>query len=365
MKTPNGILLLQVGERFLDHELAVHRALAEKIGALLGCPFLGRYDPAMHTQGGYYFLPDETLIGSSEGLGIHGPDDLFGGLVPQPFMSTKAITHPLFKRPSRIPAGWSERFAEQAAKAILHGYTVFELNDAQRAGEAMLDKGPIRLKPVRGKAGRGQQVIWTRRELHNALNQQDPEETGTWGLVLEEDLEQPETFSVGQAQLAGMVVSYCGTQDLTEDNDGNQVYGGSQLTLVRGDYAQLMKLDLPAPVRLAIEQARVYEQAALDSFPGFFASRRNYDIARGLNAAGEPRSGVLEQSWRVGGASAAEIFALEAFAADASLQRLRAATREVYGDKPAPEGWTPLYQGEEPGLGRLSKYVKVEPYDSA
>ncbi|NWL76477.1 DUF3182 domain-containing protein [Pseudomonas taiwanensis] len=364
MKRRDGVLLLQVGERFLEHELAVHRILGEKLGELLGCPFLGRYDPLQHEQGQYYLIPDETLIGNGNGLGIHGPDDFFGGLVPQPFTATKAITHPLFKLPNRVPPGWSERFAEQAAKAILHGYTVFDLTDAHRAGEAMLEHGPLRLKPVRGKAGRGQQVIWNLHDLGEALDEQDAEELGTWGLVLEEDLEQPETFSVGQIRAAGLVVSYFGTQQLTQDNDGESVYGGSQLTLVNGDYADLMKLDLPPATRLAIEQARIYEKAAFDSYPEMFASRRNYDIARGLDARGRQRSGVLEQSWRIGGASAAEVFALEAFAADSSLKSVCASTQEIYGDAPPPADSIQLYQGEEPELGKLSKYVKVEPHDS-
>jgi hypothetical protein len=365
MKARTGVVLLQVGERFLDHELAVHKVLGEKIAGMLGCTFFGRFDPASHQAEHCYFLPDETLIGSANGLGIHGPEDFFGGLVPQPFMATKAITHPLFERPSRVPPGWSTGFAEQADKAILHGYTVFDLGDAQRAGEALLQRGPARLKPVRGKAGRGQLVIGNPGELANALAEQDAEEVGTWGLVLEEDLEQPETYSVGQVQVAGITASYYGTQGLTRDSAGASVYGGSDLVLVRGDYDALMQLDMPEPARLAVEQARLYEQAAFAAYPGFFASRRNYDVARGLDAQGQQRSGVLEQSWRIGGASAAEVFALEAFAVDPELKRIRASTREIYGDAPAPAHSTRLYRGSEPELGLLSKYVKVEPYDSA
>ena len=45
----------------------------------------------------------------------------------------------------------------------------------------------------------------------------------------------------------------------------------------------------------------------------FFASRRNYDVVAGLDARGQRRCGVLEQSWRVGGASPAELVALAAF----------------------------------------------------
>jgi hypothetical protein len=65
-------------------------------------------------------------------------------------------------------------------------------------------------------------------------------------------------------------------------------------------------------VRLAIQQAQVFDRAD-EAYPGFYASRRNYDIAQGLDSDGKPRSGVLEQSWRMGGASSAEMAALQSF----------------------------------------------------
>jgi len=69
-------------------------------------------------------------------------------------------------------------------------------------------------------------------------------------------------------------------------------------------------------------------------------SRRNYDIAQGFDARGQLRSGVLEQSWRVSGATGAEIAALEAFRAEPTLQAVRASTFEIYGDAdPPPHAW--------------------------
>src|SRR5262249_20209871 len=46
---------------------------------------------------------------------------------------------------------------------------------------------------------------------------------------------------------------------------------------------------------------------ATEEFHGFAASRRNYDVAQGIDADGWPQSGVLEPSWHVGGASSAEL----------------------------------------------------------
>src|SRR5690606_27672329 len=196
--------------------------------------------------------------------------------------------------PRRLPAGWSERFARQIESITLQGFSVFDLQDATEAGQRLLRDGPVRLKPVDGTGGRGQQVVRSPDELERALAELDAQRVEQQGLVLEEDLQQPSTYSVGQIRVAGITLSYHGTQQLTDDGHGNQVYGGSRLTLVRGDYLALMTLDLPRSVRLAVQQARIFELAALEVYPSIRASRRNYDVAQGLNARGLSRSGVLE-----------------------------------------------------------------------
>lgn len=363
MREKSAVVLFSVGSGPAEHEHAVHRVIGRKIAALLGIRYLDEHDPSGHPD--CYWIPDETLVGedSRRRLGIEGVEDFFGGAIAQPFMSTKAITHALFDRPTRVPEGWSQAFSEQAASAILGGYTVFDLGDAQRAGEQLLQQGPIRLKPVRGKAGRGQEVIADRQQLQACIAEQDPAEVAIWGLVIEENLSEVVTFSVGQVQVAGIMASYYGTQRLTRDNTGEEVYGGSELVVVRGDYDQLTQLHMSPQARHAIEQARLYEQAAIDCF-GLLASRRNYDVALGIDPLGRQRSGVLEQSWRIGGASAAEIFALEAFSIDPTVHCVRASTYETYGESTPPDDAIPLYSGDEPGLGILRKYVKVEAYAS-
>ncbi|MDU9408045.1 DUF3182 family protein [Pseudomonas sp. zfem001] len=356
-----GLLLLPDTAQHMAHERMVQRQLGEKLAALLGCPFLGPCQPGTQIRGRHYFLPEDTLIGDVGALDIGGPDDFFGGLVEHAFLATKAISHPALDAPRHLPVGWSERFARQIEGVTLQGFSVFALEDAVEAGQYLLRAGPIRLKPVDGTGGRGQQVVRSPDELDNALAALDEQHVREQGLVLEEDLQHPTTYSVGQIRVAGVTLSYHGTQQLTEDGQGNQVYGGSRLTLVRGDYAALMTLDLPRAVRLAVQQARIFELAALEAYPSIQASRRNYDVAQGLNARGQTRSGVLEQSWRVGGASAAEIFALEAFIKNPQLHTLQASTHEYYRDAPPPSGSICLYQGQASEDGPLAKYVKVGP----
>jgi hypothetical protein len=114
-------------------------------------------------------------------------------------------------------------------------------------------------------------------------------------------------------------------------------------------------------VRRAIEQARAYDAAAFRCFAGLFASRRNYDVAQGRDAQGAERSGVLEQSWRIGGASGAEVAALHAFHADPAVAVVRASTVEIFGEgAQPPAGALVLFHGDDPRLGPLLKYATVE-----
>jgi hypothetical protein len=84
-------------------------------------------------------------------------------------------------------------------------------------------------------------------------------------------------------------------------------------------------------------------------------------VVQGLDAQGRRRSGVLEQSWRIGGASGAEIAALEAFQADESLRMVRASTVEVYGeDMEPPVGAGVYFHGSDDRVGPICKYVTLE-----
>lgn len=354
-----GVVLLDTREHTPDHEHGAHLKLADGLAHLLGCPHLQPGEQPGDADG-YYYLPTETLIDPKRyaALGILGENDLFGGLVPYPYMATKAISHPLPAGAS-FPPGWTDEFARQASNALLRGYTVFSKADARAAAQLLLLDGPLRVKPVLACAGRGQQVITTEHALEPLLATMDDQSLALWGLVLEEDLSDVQTFSVGQVRVAGLTCSYHGTQQLTRDHQGIEVYGGSDLVVVRGDYHALLQLPMEDHLRLAINQATAYEQAAEQHFAGFIASRRNYDIARGLNPQGHLRSGVLEQSWRLGGASSAELLALQAFADDPALQRVRASTHEVFGTPDLPADATLFYQGNDSELGQLSKFARI------
>ena len=103
-----------------------------------------------------------------------------------------------------------------------------------------------------------------------------------------------------------------------------------------------------------------YDRAARECFPSMYASRRNYDVVQGVDRRGKTRSGVLESSWRSGGASGAEVAALLRFRNDPSCTHLRVRTVEHYGGGQPPPGADILFRGTDPEEGELLKYVIVE-----
>jgi hypothetical protein len=351
-----------------SHESVTRMKIAERLAALKRCAFAGVHDGDGAYGGGIYYVPSRTVVGceAASALGIHCEDDLFGGVVPHAFVGTKTITHPLVDARAQATEGWSRDFPEAVRQAVLEGYAAFTCDDALRGGARLLALGAARVKPALAIGGRGQTVVTTLADLEAAVKAIAADELAQCGVVLEQNLFDVETFSVGQVKVDDLVASYFGTQSLATDNRGIEVYGGSNLIVARGDFDALLELDVPPRIRVAVEHARLYDDAAHEYFPGFFASRRNYDVVQGRDATGELRCGVLEQSWRVGGASGAEVAALECFREDRQAEAVHAWCTEVYGEDAAPPPQATVYfQGIDEEVGAITKYTMVEPYAHA
>ncbi len=343
------------------HERLTLQAVAKALATIKGYRYAGDYDSRTRYDGPLYFVPRETLLASeARALAIVSENDVFGGVVPYPFIGTKTITHPLIDNTSaREPTGWSHRFAERVRPDVLLGFAAFSPDDAHLAGIRMLQTGPARLKLACGIGGSGQTTVRDESELDAAIAALDQQEILRHGLVVEQNLTEVMTYSVGKVRVAGLCITYYGTQRLTRNNQGQEVYGGSDLVIVRGDFNVLLTLAPDPSTMLAVQQAQRYDAAAREEYADLFASRRNYDVARGLDAAGRPCSGVLEQSWRVGGATPAELPALGAFLADRTLRTVRASAVEVYGDCDPPAGAAVMFRGVDPRIGPLTKYSIV------
>ena len=345
-----------------EHDRATQRSVAARLAAMMGCEFDEVRDTATPRAVDLgYVVPDVTItsLGAARALGIRSEDDLFGGVVPFPFVAEKTITHPLIDPAAAAPQGWQSDFPERVRDVTLPGWSAFSVSDARAAGRRLLQGGDVRVKLASSTGGAGQSVARCEAELDSQLAAIDPAEFAS-GVVVERNLVDVRTYSVGRVRVGSLLASYIGTQRTTRSRHGKEVYGGSSIEVVRGGFEALDRLALDDRARRAIRSARAYHEAALACFTGMFVSRCNYDVAEGCDASGRQCVGVLEQSWRIGGASGAEVAALEALNDDPALQTVRASTTEVHGPGvPVPEGAILYFSGVDDHLGPITKYAEV------
>ena len=126
------------------HGASTRKELARRLAAFMGSAYEGEYDPRRGYAGLPYFVPSDALTSEAASrLGIRSECDLFGGVVPHPFVATKTITHPLVDAASRVPAGWSTEFPRRVADVVLDGFGAFAKEDALLAGRRLLNADPF------------------------------------------------------------------------------------------------------------------------------------------------------------------------------------------------------------------------------
>jgi hypothetical protein len=359
----DGVVIVyfsRLGGSMYTHEKVTLSAVAEAIAQFKGAKFAGLHDNAKRYSGNVFYVPDDTLmLDEASCLGIRLPTDLFGGVVPYPFAKTKAITHQLVDSCADRPEGWSSAYARMVQDVVLPGYTAFSVDDARTAAARLLNLGPTRIKEPLAAGGAGHTVATTVEEVEAFLEAFPEAAIIAHGLVVESNLRDVRTVSIGRIAIDDVAIAYHGTQRVATNNAGCRAYGGSDLVCVRGGWEALARLPIPDAVRLAAAQAKLYEDA-MREYPGFMASRRNYDVAQGLDGSGRKRSGVLEASWRSGGASTAELVALREFAQDPTLQVVEARTVKLFGSgHEAPRSALVHYQGDDPDDGPITRYTMV------
>ena len=127
-----------------DHEKATRRNFSQRLSHLKGYDFAGEYEPARSRDHPLYFAPSDTVpdAQTAHALGIADVHGLFGGVVPHPFVATKAITHGLAGGVAARPAAWAPAFAQRVSSAVLKGFSSFSHEDAQWTGRCLMRAGP-------------------------------------------------------------------------------------------------------------------------------------------------------------------------------------------------------------------------------
>ncbi|WP_349811304.1 DUF3182 family protein [Xanthomonas dyei] len=344
------------------HERATHAWVCSEIARLLSARDGGLGDVALIDEGigcRTLHVPDDTLtIEQARALGIEDASGLLGGIVPLAFVATKVIGHPLIGETAARIDGWNQALAIALVPATLPGYTVFSRDDALHALDLLLTAGGVRLKLPTGVGGNGQWRIADTAGLVRALDTLPEDYLHTHGAVLERNILQPVTHSVGELCVAGIQIAYYGTQCSVRNAQGDAVYGGSSLHVHRGSLEALLATALPPLQRRVVEQACRYDRCITNATAGLYISRRNYDVVSGEDAHAGSVCGVLEQSWRIGGATPAELAAIACFQQQAGLHWVYASTHELYEGEPPADAQV-YYRATQPGAGPRYKYRRV------
>jgi hypothetical protein len=360
MRHPTVVLHGSSSPKPVSYFVQRNQAYGRWVAKLLHGQFAGNFDPYTTYEKPIYYIPARTLVMSLEEartLGISGQEDLMGGIVPAGYVGTKAITHGLIADEAHRPDEWSQAFTDAVKHIVLPGFSVFSKEDALQAGMRLLEDGDVRFKPASGRSGRDQAVIASREDLVHHVSRMDSQELQIYGLVLERNLHDINTLSVGTLLLDRHYISYYGTQRMTLNNQGTVEYEGSDLFFIRGALEHLLQLDVADNIRLAMEQAITYD-AASSHYPGVIASRRNYDVGQGHDRDGNFLSGVLEQSWRIGGATGAELCAFECFQNDPGITAVESSTYCVFGwDKQLPPQAIVQFDDADTGYGPMKVYT--------
>jgi len=130
-----GAVVLHVSRppSFLDsHEGHTLAAVARSVARLKNFDYAGPHDRVSLYGGSLFFVPDETLLrADADALGVRSVKDLLGGIVPHPFVQTKAISHALVAESAARPDGWSTAFTDRIKDVVLPGYSVFSREEAR------------------------------------------------------------------------------------------------------------------------------------------------------------------------------------------------------------------------------------------
>jgi hypothetical protein len=102
-------------------------------------------------------------------IGMAREHDLFGGVVPFPFLATRNITHDLPLGNAYAPHGWSQDFARCVQQEVLPRFSACTISDARSGVTRFFQSGKVRAKKASDVGGHSQSVIADADELEAFL----------------------------------------------------------------------------------------------------------------------------------------------------------------------------------------------------
>jgi hypothetical protein len=299
-------------------------AVGERIAGIIG----GTFDSEEYPE--TYHIPlDAVLESDARRAGIRDEGDLYGGIVRRPEHADKAMLHMQVATSAQRPDWYEPAFAARIQDVVLPGYTVFSSEDALRAYDKLAQENLApRIKDPGERCERGQISLTSKDVMVHSLSQYPGIESR--GAVVEADLRDASTIAVGYVAMGG--VAYCWFGKTWEvDDNGIKKFGGNELTVVRGSFADLSAQTADRNSRQAVQQTGVVFDAY--SLCGAAISRATFDVVQGAASNGEFLSGVTDPSIRPSASSPAEIKAIEIFGQHPDAAAITTRVTYDYGKK--------------------------------
>ncbi len=312
----------------------IGRVIANNI---LHIPYGGIAEPSRET----YSLHGGSLTPRKAAqLAIAGANDLYGAVVTDAEQIHKSMFHPSIsgKDTSSFHSADLARGLEKT-EAVLPGVTAFRPEDLVDYLREMQGTGKkYRLKIPNASDGEGQHGgITTVAELRKGMQLVGTQRIGIDGIVLEEEIIDPQTISVGSVVLGGEVYSFHLRQKdevIAEgDKKRTRYLGAENIVVSRGSLSDI-SLTEGSPEEIAREKAATFEQL----YQGHLnptLSRWSVDVV--MN---DRQAGITDlTAGRVGGTDPGLVLAVRELHNDPKLKTVTADVTLDYGkQKDVPEG---------------------------
>ncbi len=289
-----------IPQPYLEYVQMRNGQIGKDIAQLCGYSFNGFISPNEMPSGDNYVVASKTLDRKSASeLGIKETSDFYGLVVDSIDQAGKTVLHPAITK--ETPPSYNPRFAQKVSEYVLPGYTCFSKDEAFRIYSKFGKNGfGFRFKVANESDGKGQYKIEDNYHLLNILNRE--KYTLQEGFVLEANLNNPKTISVGFSEIMGQTFSFVSRQkNDSPDKEGWSSYLGGEVLVTKGRLGNLLKtVTLSADEQLAVTKALAFD-VEYQRYINPTASRLSYDVVIGRDNYGNKLSGVTDITGRVGG----------------------------------------------------------------
>lgn len=301
--------------RYLGFKIERNGSIAQRIARHMGLQY--KPSPLFHTtpEESAYIVPGVTLdTATATQLLIKNETDMYGAAVPNFDMIGKSILHQSVS--NNAPPFYNSAFARTVEQngLVLPGVTGFSVQDLLDSYRAVgTPSRGLRLKQSNESDGNGQHEIVGIEHLRKLLNAIGELELANHGAIIEPNLEQKKTNSVGFFKLGNDQYVFVADQLNGNTDERDRYLGGENIVVTRGEFQALddLLMRLRDPRQEVVSKAMVFLKHYFEYFPNSITSRLSVDVLSGFHAGFGKLSGITDITGRLGGLCPATILAAQ------------------------------------------------------